>query len=432
MAGVVWNAVRLLLSWSRVEPNPGAYDEAYLATVDDAIRRLAERHIYTIVDLHQDAWGATLAASPTEVCTAPALPAFGWDGAPGWATLDGGAPRCTTGIRELSPAVRAAWTSFWNDAPGPEGVGIRARYATMLGVLARRYASVANVAGFDLMNEPNAFGPDEGGKLSAMYEAALAAIRAGEETAGGFSHLVLFEPGALWSTTGNGPPPDFVHDRDVVYAPHIYTGGFSGGAITSAAFDVALTEAAAFGGAPVLSGEWGSGPERALPTGDGYFLEHQRLQDESRISATLWTWRESCGDPHKAGAFRDGTVPTVWGEFEVDCTTNAVTSVRRELVDQLTRPVIRAAPASLASVRFDPAAGAFEIRGTSPTAGHGLVVFYPSARYGQPVPRAVGLADVHTLPAPGGNAYVVGSSTGGAWSMTIGTWPGDAGADGAP
>src|SRR5258706_11425952 len=38
LAGIGWNAVRLLVSWSKVEPSPGAYDEAYLATVDDAIR----------------------------------------------------------------------------------------------------------------------------------------------------------------------------------------------------------------------------------------------------------------------------------------------------------------------------------------------------------------------------------------------------------
>ena len=28
MAGIGWNAVRLLVSWSRVEPQPGRYDEA--------------------------------------------------------------------------------------------------------------------------------------------------------------------------------------------------------------------------------------------------------------------------------------------------------------------------------------------------------------------------------------------------------------------
>ena len=88
MAAIGWNVVRLLLSWSRVEPAPGVHDDAYLEQVRAAVRALAARGIYTILDLHQDAWGPTLAARPDEVCAPPAELAFGWDGAPGWATLE--------------------------------------------------------------------------------------------------------------------------------------------------------------------------------------------------------------------------------------------------------------------------------------------------------------------------------------------------------
>ena len=94
MAAIGWDAVRLLLSWSRVEPAPGSYDDDYLGTARAAVRVLAARGIYSIIDLHQDAWGATLAAPPDEPCPAGTQPALGWDGAPGWATLDGGAARC--------------------------------------------------------------------------------------------------------------------------------------------------------------------------------------------------------------------------------------------------------------------------------------------------------------------------------------------------
>jgi endoglycosylceramidase len=427
MTAIGWNAVRLLLSWSKVEPSPGVVDESYLASVDDAIRRFSERHLYVIVDLHQDAWGATLAARPDEACAAPQEPAFGWDGAPGWATLDGGAPRCTSGLRELSPAVLAAWTAFWNDAAGPEGIGVRTRYTTMLGVLARRYAKEPAVAGFDVMNEPNAFGTDENAALAKLYSEALAAIRAGEHDGGGFSHLVLFEPSALWSAVGSGPPPDFERDRDVVYAPHLYTGGFTNGPITWAAFDVAATEAKGFGGAPILSGEWGSDPDRAAPGGDGYFLDHQAFQDRARISATLWTWRESCGDPHHAADYRAARTPHVWGEFDVDCTTNAVVGTRQDLVDQLTRAYVRAAPGQLFDTRFDPASGGFRASGAAPASGTELVVFYPSSRYAAPSPRTTGLTGVRLLPAPGGNDFVVASSVGGDWTVSIGASVSDGG-----
>ena len=93
MAQIGCNAVRLLVSWSRIEPAPGAYDETYLDEVEHAVEWFSERGIYSIIDFHQDAWGPTLAARPDEICEPPNQPAFGWDGAPGWATLDGGEPR---------------------------------------------------------------------------------------------------------------------------------------------------------------------------------------------------------------------------------------------------------------------------------------------------------------------------------------------------
>jgi len=422
MAAVGWNAVRLLLSWSRVEPEPGVFDAAYLEQARAAVRLLAARGIYSIIDLHQDAWSATLAASPDEVCLPSFEPALGWDGAPAWATLDEDKARCAPqGVRELSPAVQAAFANFFADAPGPGGVGIRARYVAMLAHVAGVLGPEPGVAGYDLMNEPNAFGVQPQMALAEMYGQALAAIRAAERAAGSPSRLVLFEPSALWSATGNGPPPDFPRgdDPDLVYAPHIYTGGFDNGPIAAPAFEIARDEAKQFGGVPVLSGEWGSDPRRASNPADPYFLAHQDLQDEFRFSATLWTWHESCGDPHKQADFRAGRIPYVWGEFEVDCTTNAITGLREDLLDQLTWAYVRAAPGRLLETNYDSATGAFVARGTTRTTGSEFLAFYPASRHGEPTPVTSGLADVRLLLAPGDNLYIVARATGGDWSLTI-------------
>lgn len=421
IAAIGWNTVRLLLSWSRVEPAPGQYDEAYLDEIESAVAVLASRGIYTIIDLHQDAWGATLAARPDEVCRPPSQPAFGWDGAPEWATQDGGAARCTVlaEVRETSQAVRNAWVAFWNDSPGPDGVGIRTRYARMLGHVAERFATVEAVAGYDLMNEPNAFFADDLPGFAALYEESLNEIRSAEARAGGFSHLVLFEPSALWSVLGEGPPPDFAHDDNVVYAPHLYTGGFDNGPITDTPFATAREEAALFGGAPVLSGEWGSDPRRASNPDDSYFREHQRLQDDFHFSATLWTWRESCGDPHKAADYRAGRTPYVWGEFDVDCATNEIIGQRDDLVLQLNRAAIRNAPGRLDVVDYDPSDGSFTAAGSN--AGDGdLVVFYPASHRGSPVVvDSDGLGEISEAPAPGGNVYVVAEVLDPSWSISL-------------
>jgi len=418
MSEIGWNAVRLLVAWSRVEPAPGAYDEVYLDEVDGAVRELAARGIYSVIDLHQDAWSATLAAAPGATCPAGSRPAIGWDGAPAWATLDGGAARCAVaGIRETSPAVRAAWTNFWADAPGPGGVGVRTRYARMLAHLAARWAGRPEVAGFDLMNEPNAFGDTEQRQMSAMYGEAITAIRAAEDAAGKGRHLVFFEPSALWSSNGRGAPPDFPHDADVVYAPHLYTGGFTGGPISASAFEIAVEEARAFGGAPIFSGEWGAGPERASDPTDGYFLSHQALQDRFHAGATIWTWRESCGDPHKSGPILNGEIPGVWGEFEVDCRTNAILGERTDLVDDLTRGYLRAAPGRIGQATYDDRTGEFAASGEAAPRGAELVAFYPAAKHGAPAIEATGLSDVRTESAPGGQGLLVGRALGGVWSI---------------
>jgi len=418
IASIGWNAVRLLLSWSRVEPTPGVYDEAYLDTIEAAVNTLARHGIYSVIDLHQDAWSGTLAARDDEVCSGE--PALGWDGAPAWATLDDGQPRCTiAGIRETSPAVRAAWVAFWQDAPGPDGIGIRTRYAQMLGHIAERFATVTAVAGYDVMNEPNAFGPSEQAGLAALYEDSLREIRAAEGRANGFSHLIFFEPSVLWSQAGEGAPDDFVRDANVVYSPHIYKGGFDGGDITRDDFQIARDEAAVFGGAPVFSGEWGSDPDRALPEGDSYFLDHQRYQDEFNFSATLWTWRESCGDPHKTADYRAGRIPEVWGEFDVDCNDNSINGVREDLVSQLSRPALHAAPGRIDTIDYDPVSGAFSASGTGATGGQ-LLVFYPINKHGEPVVTASsGLSAISELRGQGGTLYLSAQATDSTWALMI-------------
>lgn len=408
IAAIGWNVVRLLLSWSLVEPAPGEYDEAYLDEIAAAVELLRGYGIYTIIDLHQDAWGPTLAAREDENCPTGWEPAFGWDGAPAWATLDSGADRCTINhTRELSPAVRNAFSAFFRNDPAGDGIGVRTRYTRMLGHVAERFATLPAVAGYDLMNEPNAFTDEEMSGLSAMYGEALEEIRAAEQRAGGFHHLVLFEPSSLWVPLAEGPPDYFPYDSNVVYAPHIYTGGVNNSTLTEENFQTARDEAALFGGAPVLTGEWGADPRRAEPGGDDYFLQHQALQDQYHFGSALWTWRESCGDPHKAGDYRAGRVPYVWGEFEVDCTSNEVTGTRTDVILQLTRPVLRAAPGRLQEFSYEHDSGRFEASASGGVDG-ALVLFYPLSKHGQPITvRSDGLENLRWIEAPGGNGYLL-------------------------
>ena len=183
------------------------------------------------------------------------------------------------------------------------------RYARMLGHVAARFAGDESVAGYDLMNEPNAFTRAAGTALAAPLRGRASARSAPpRRRAAGFPHLVVFEPSALWSDFGTRRrPPDFARDRNVVYAPHIYTGGINGGPITARRLRArARRRRRASAVRRCWSASGASDPRRATDPADVYFLSTRRLQDEFRFGATLWTWRESCGDPHKAGDIRAG------------------------------------------------------------------------------------------------------------------------------
>src|SRR5258707_1292653 len=51
------NVVRLLVSWSRLEPQRGRFDAAYLAQIREAVGWARRHGIYVVLDMHQDAWG---------------------------------------------------------------------------------------------------------------------------------------------------------------------------------------------------------------------------------------------------------------------------------------------------------------------------------------------------------------------------------------
>jgi len=171
----------------------------------------------------------------------------------------------------------------------------------------------------------------------------------------------------------------------------------------------------------VLSGEWGTDPARSGPGGDRYFVEHQRLQDEYQVSAALWTWRESCGDPHKVAELREGKVPEVWGEFDVDCTDNSVTGMRTELVADLTRGYVRAAPGRLAATAYDPATGALVASGATarPARSGRLVAFHPGPNADDVRVTVLGLGEPDVEELHGGGLLITAAPTGGDWKLRV-------------
>lgn len=136
-----YNAVRMGVTWSALEPAPGHYDSTYLNDLDMRIAYAKQHGIYVILDMHQDLYGEK----------------FG-GGAPLWATIDEGKPHHTGGTWSdayfISPAVQTAFDSFWNNTPVADGTGVQDHLIKTWAMLAERYAQQRHVVGFDVLNEP--------------------------------------------------------------------------------------------------------------------------------------------------------------------------------------------------------------------------------------------------------------------------------------
>ena len=151
--------VRLGVMWAAVEPEPGAYDEAYLDWVVEQLDLIWDAGMVALLDSHQDLYSQ----------------GFG-DGAPHWATLSDRefeAAELWSDAYLTSPALHEALDAFWANAPGPGGVGLQDRFAAMWAHVAGRVAGHPAVLGYDLLNEPA-----PGSAAPGIFEALIATFAA--------------------------------------------------------------------------------------------------------------------------------------------------------------------------------------------------------------------------------------------------------------
>jgi endoglycosylceramidase len=290
MAAQGFDVVRLLVSWSKLEPARGTFDEAYLNKVADTVHIAASHGIYSVIDMHQDAWGKYIASPKNVHCTNGGTPAIGWDGAPQWATLTNGADTCAHGSRESAEAVETAWDNFYADRDG-----IMNELVQTWAHVAQRFADEADVAGYDLLNEPN-HGHDTNTALAGLgryYQQVIAAIRKAEASHK-FHHIAFFED----TVDGAFVPAGFTTDTNIVFAPHNY-GESIGDIPIEAEFDYFAAQARTYKTAMWI-GEYGwfSDPAKNEAKVERFAAKSDALLDAGEA---WWQWRQACGDPHSIG-----------------------------------------------------------------------------------------------------------------------------------
>lgn len=369
MAAQGFDVVRLLISWSRLEPRRGTFDRTYLARIRAAVAAAKARGIYSVIDMHQDAWGKHIATPRTTTCPAGTEPAKGWDGAPKWATRTAGLSTCTPGGREASPAAQEAWRAFYAN----EG-DIQSELVRAWGVIARAFRTEPAVAGYDLLNEPN-HGTDDAWRsgLARYYAESIQAIRNAEREPGSIDHMILIEP----TIYGQDPFPINLaggsFDDNLVFAPHNY-----GDSITSipveGLFDY-FQSIATQANTPLWIGEYGWFDVSAENTAA---LARYAAKEDALLAAgsSWWQWRQACGDPHSIGY--DGARPGDQIHFQRNgCPGDRNGGVIAEWACA-SRAYPQRAPGRLTALASDCTTGVMTASGSTEKRGT-LVAWYPGS-----------------------------------------------------
>lgn len=330
MRAMGFNAVRLPINWSALEPTEtGGFDEAYVDKIKAAVQTFGAAGVLVLLDFHQDAYSKEI----------------GEDGAPLWAIRPPptellGGPLTDLDKRRTSVQVLSAFSSFFGD----QGADLRTRFAAAVAHVATRVANDPAVLGIEIMNEPL---PDDDKQLDRLHDEVIAAIHKADA-----GMLALFEPNVLRNFNDHAPLATRDPWPGTVYAPHVYTLAFSGTdaqhmAMTKDTLQLsnksAKNEAKSWN-APLVVGEFGYAPDGIQA--DNYLTWQTEWQDEYQASSFFWVWKE----------MSQGR----WGLFDYDDATDTWTE-RDHVRKALSRPVPEAIAGWPTHFGYDRAAKRFQL-----------------------------------------------------------------------
>lgn len=470
MHALGFDVLHLALSWSLLEPHPGAYDRRYLDRIAQVVGWAREEGLYVILGMHEDGWSRFLARP-----VPPPLPGGSpaalnqLDGAPAWATIaDAWPSEVYLGQRELNPAVAAAFNSFWVNrevaAPRGEapGTGLQDHYIGALAALARRFGDDSTVAGYDVFNEPwPGFVPPPAFEdlfLFPFYRRVIDALTGAGDglpcpasapalPACGYpdlgvhdrAQLFFVQPDHLREQTdfATSLSLQFTSDPNLVLAIHAYTHVFTLDALAGQdprhadyppggldlSYESGELEARALRAALFVD-EFGNEPAEDQQLLAGQLQEQERHQ----VGSTVWPWKENCSltstwgvydgvfgrardqrcaYDRPAGALNTSPVPQ----------NGCLRSGRERLLARVWPRAIASTTRDLSSA-YDPAGGAFQLTATAPAGAPETLLFVP-----QEVRGAVVVSGAASLTATvtdaGGARLVHVRPTGGAYRIAV-------------
>ncbi len=376
-----YDAIRLNVSWSLLEPKPGTIDQTYLDRIAQVVAWAKGAGIYVVIDMHQDAWSKYVYTAPGETCVAPFQAIRGFDGAPLWAS-EHVSPACAlNGVRELDPAVQEDFQKLYDDAPAPDGVGLQEHYSGAVLALAQRFHEEPMVAGYEIINEPSPGFNAVPGEVDAteLFPFYAKVVNHVVSSVPGFRQLFFIEPNVERDVTDFSaivtPWSAYSSYPNVVYAPHVYSGVFTlDQQVASTRFfpseggyESAISDARALG-LPLWIGEFGNNP-----ADDNTLLRTSyELQDRYGLGGTLWLWKENANDINRA---------VFWGVYGPPFPPGTPQPLRVKYTSRAF-PLYTAGDEK--SFAYDATSASFDLRAEAPRVSFGAfnlatVIFVPSA-----------------------------------------------------
>lgn len=424
MAAHGFSVVRLIISWSLLEPERGKIDKSYIQKVAKTVQAANERGIYVVLDAHQDAWSMYSVTPKEAACPAGTEPTIGWNGAPKWATITDGATTCLAPgeNRESAPAVKRAFANFYANTDG-----IADQLTKVWAAVAEEFADNPGVAGYDLLNEPNPVEPAEANQVSysKWAQRTIDAIRDVEQKAGNVNpKLVFVEPMQSYPLPYNALLPQYLSDPNLVFSSHNYAESIGDILTVEQTFAIDQQGADELGAALWVGeyGFWDTSPE-TLAVATRYAAE----EDRRAVGGAWWQWRQTCGDPHSVNGpgepATEDQVHLVTRSCGADAGDARDTDIRYtdEFLTILGRAFPRAAPGHITELVSQPGSGRVQVSGAAAQKGSELVVWLPSVdSTPDPQPsRTDGLEYVKLHTVEGGR-LLTANSTGGDWSLAVG------------
>jgi endoglycosylceramidase len=140
-----FSVVRLGVLFTGLMPNPGPPNSTYINDIASTVNLLAEHHIYSLLDFHQDGYGPAAGTI------------YGNDGFPAWLTITHGAVNTKTSFPlyyVTDPAIGAAFQSLWDNDRVSTGQRIQSVLQEGYKAVAEKFANDPWVLGYEILNEP--------------------------------------------------------------------------------------------------------------------------------------------------------------------------------------------------------------------------------------------------------------------------------------